>query len=108
VTPRVRFENEATQELIESADWYESQRENLGLVFLESIAKTLNTIQRWPDAAPRAREVAIELNVRRAPVAQFPYRIVYISVCETIVVLAIAHESRRPGYWLVRTPDHGR
>jgi hypothetical protein len=40
-----------------------------------------------------------DVAVRRATVRQFPYRIAYLMLDETIRVLAVAHTRRAPGYW---------
>ena len=32
----------------------------------------------------------------------FPYSVIYIVAGDEIQVLAVAHHSRRPGYWLKR------
>jgi toxin ParE1/3/4 len=36
---------------------------------------------------------------RKLPLGQLPYTIVYRVVGETITLLALAHQRRRPGYW---------
>ncbi|MFB3820344.1 MAG: type II toxin-antitoxin system RelE/ParE family toxin, partial [Candidatus Methylomirabilales bacterium] len=36
---------------------------------------------------------------RRVVVARFPYSIVYREDAESIVIVAVAHQRRRPGYW---------
>ena len=50
-------------------------------------------------------EVPDDLEVRRLPVARFPYHVVYLLLHEVIHVLAIAHDHRRPGYWTSRRPE---
>lgn len=37
--------------------------------------------------------------VRRKGVAGFPYGIIYYLTDSEIVIVAYAHEKRRPGYW---------
>jgi hypothetical protein len=37
--------------------------------------------------------------VRRKGVSGFPYGVVYVVRAEEIVILAYAHDRRRPGYW---------
>ena len=40
--------------------------------------------------------------IRQAHLRTYPYRIVFIETPDSIRVLAVAHTSRRPGYWLGR------
>ena len=48
------------------------------------------------------------LEVRRARVKRHPYLLVYAVMAEHVVVLAVAHTSRKPGYWLTRVSDVDR
>jgi len=49
---------------------------------------------------------AVELaEFRACPLKRFPYTIFYIDLDEQIWVGAVAHQSRRPGYWARRRPD---
>lgn len=100
----VLFEPEASDELDHAALWYPGQRSGLGYEFLDAVDRAVAMIQRWPHPAPLATDLPKELTVRRAPVGTFPYRIVYLDTPTAIRVLAIAHESRRPNYWLDRLP----
>jgi plasmid stabilization system protein ParE len=102
VTPEVRFEPEASGELDHAAWWYQRQRSGLGLEFLDAVERAVAMVQRWPHAAPLATDLPKELIVRRAPVDTFPYRLIYLETPSAIRVLAVAHESRRPNYWMDR------
>jgi hypothetical protein len=44
----------------------------------------------------------LEKPVRRVRIAGFPYRIVYEELADCVQVLAIMHDSRKPGYWKKR------
>lgn len=41
-------------------------------------------------------------DIRRRILRQFPYSIFYIVEDDNVVIIAIAHHKRRPGYWLPR------
>ena len=41
---------------------------------------------------------------RRVFVKGYPFFLVYRPETAGIVILAVAHEARRPGYWLTRPP----
>jgi len=38
-------------------------------------------------------------DIRQLPVNDFPYHVVFKRFAERVVVLAIAHDRRKPGYW---------
>jgi plasmid stabilization system protein ParE len=102
VTPEIRFEPEASDELDHAALWYQRRRPGLGFEFLDAVDRSVAMIRRWPHAAPLATDLPRDLIVRRAPVDQFPYRLVYLETPTAIRVLAVAHDSRRPNYWVNR------
>ena len=49
------------------------------------------------------RFVAVDQLHRVCPVRRFPFRIVYRIVENRVLVVAVAHAKRRPGYWRDRT-----
>jgi len=42
------------------------------------------------------------LEVRRALMSVFPYALIFLELKREIRVIAVAHTSRRPGYWIYR------
>ena len=98
----VRVEPEAKQELAAAAAWYEERREGLGLELVAEVDAVFAAIARSPSRFPLYPRVALELEVRRAGARRFPYAIAFIELATAVRVLAIAHERRRPGYWIAR------
>ena len=74
--------------------WYSSRSAIAGERFLgaldRAIARICDAPERWP------RYVA---GTRRYVLLRFPYVIVYKPTREKIVIYAVAHAKRRPGYW---------
>jgi plasmid stabilization system protein ParE len=99
VTHRLIFEPEAEGELEAASLWYDQQRPGLGRRFLSAIDLTLDRIRRFPSAGAPVPRTSEDLPVRRAPVARFPYHVVYLETSKTLYVLAVAHDRRKPGYW---------
>ena len=89
-----RFHPEADEDLIESARYYERQSEGLGDEFLAAVEDTLRRINLFPKASP-----ADSKRIRRRLVEGFPYSVVYELENGSVIIFAIAHHSRRPGYW---------
>lgn len=99
MSPTVRFEEEADAEYRDAGRWYEQRRTGLGLEFFDAVDAALDQIVRLPRAGQPVPRVAPDLPVRRAPVRRFPYHVIYHEAKNTISVLAIAHDRRKPGYW---------
>ncbi|MBI4703925.1 MAG: type II toxin-antitoxin system RelE/ParE family toxin [Deltaproteobacteria bacterium] len=97
---RIRLHAEAEAELEQAAAWYDDERPGLGdellleaRCALAAVAETPDAWPRWPDAPARVPPV------RRFLVSRFPYALAYQVFPDMIVVLAVAHTSRRPQYW---------
>ena len=87
---------DALDEFEEAAAWYEARRPGLGFAFVTEIEQLTASIAERPMAFPQWKS---EDPVRRVGARRFPYAVFYDVEPERVVVLAIAHSSRRPGYW---------
>jgi plasmid stabilization system protein ParE len=96
VTRSVRIDSLASLELTEAARWYESKRPNLGGDFLDEVARTIDRLALNPETG---NPMSADRETRRLFVFRFPYQIVYRIRTDEIVVVALAHLKRRPGYW---------
>jgi toxin ParE1/3/4 len=99
VIAEVRFVDEAVKELDDAVLWYEDRREGLGLAFVAALDRAIESIARQPRAAVLIEGVSEDLEVRRISIRRFPYYVAYLVLNEAVVVLAVAHERRRPRYW---------
>jgi plasmid stabilization system protein ParE len=93
----IEFLELANEELSDAQRYYNTQQLNLGNTFKQEIYHTLLRIQEFPKAY-----VKIKDDVRRCLLHKFKYSIVY-SIEEThILIIAIAHQHRKPNYWIDR------
>lgn len=99
-----RFEPEAEDELYEATARYEAEREGLGRVFLARAEQVTAFIRQFPEAGALASGCPTDLGVRQVRLRRYPYRVVYLKADELIVIIAVAHERRRPRYWEDRLP----
>jgi len=99
---RVVFDPLAKQELEEARDHYNQQQPGLGAEFQEAVKDSLRRLREWPESG------AVEVqNIRRAVLRRFPYKLLYAVGTDHLIVLAVAHQYRQPGYWLSRhNPSH--
>ncbi|MDX2225308.1 MAG: type II toxin-antitoxin system RelE/ParE family toxin [Rhodospirillaceae bacterium] len=89
----------ARDELDSAISWYNAQGPGLGDAFLSEILKTFRLIEQHPRAWH-----PLTAAVRRCRLARFPYGVIYAVENGEIVVLAVAHLHRAPGYWNERLP----
>ncbi|MBI4319192.1 MAG: type II toxin-antitoxin system RelE/ParE family toxin [Chloroflexi bacterium] len=91
------FLPEAEEEMNEAALFYEDRSEGLGLDFLEEVEHTIASILGLPKSGP-----VISENIRRRILRGFPFGVLYAVRDDQIIIVAIAHLKRRPGYWKER------
>ncbi|MDF0752759.1 type II toxin-antitoxin system RelE/ParE family toxin [Marinobacter sp. 71-i] len=98
-----RILEEASQEAIEAAAWYEYEQAGLGAEFFAAVDAAIDVIEENFIPLSTLPEEAGDTGVRRLILERFPYDIVAIELPEEAVVIAVAHHSRKPGYWLGRS-----
>ncbi len=91
------YHPEAIDELINAAQFYESNQINLGHKFLDTVDAALETIKKNPLLWPSDK-----LERRKCRVRKFPYVLIYKLRGKFIHILAVAHTSRKPNYWKKR------
>jgi toxin ParE1/3/4 len=95
VTP-FHFSALASEEFTAAITWYETRRIGLGGEFYDAVVRTIDLIRTHPEIGTLQTG---RFAHRRMRVARFPYMIAYRVREHDIYVVAIAHTSRRPGYW---------
>jgi hypothetical protein len=69
------------------------------------VAEAFELLRTGPIPSVRAKIAPVELDVRRIVIKRFPYDVVFVSRLAYLWVIAFAHHSRRPGFWLKRLRD---
>lgn len=84
----------AEEDLNAAAVFYESRETDLGKEFLEELSQGFHRITENPFS------YSIHFDeYRRYLMGRFPYGVVYRIEGQEILVFAVAHLRRRPGYW---------
>ena len=91
---KYRYHPEARNELAEALGFYHDIDFELADRFHHEIARAIHVISNNPQIR-RLREKSW----RRYNLNRFPFYLPYSIENDTIVILAIAHQSRKPGYW---------
>jgi toxin ParE1/3/4 len=84
----------AQEEMTEAARYYQTQSMGLGTEFLAEVEQTIVAIASHPKAAPKVKQ-----DIRRRLLKRFPFGVLFVTTADEIVILAVMHFRRRPGYW---------
>jgi len=88
---------EARLELLEARDYYDEQRRGYGERFVEAVEREFELLLEFPNLGE-----VVGRNLRRRVMSNWPYSIMYANRGDELLVVAIAHHSRQPGYWRSR------
>ncbi len=96
---KVRVLREAEEEIGAAADFYAREASVVAARFLGEVDAALERIARHPRSYAR-----VDRRFRGCVLGRFPYTMIYTIAEQEVMVLAMAHQSRRPGYWRDRLP----
>ena len=93
----VRFHSDAENEYLTAIRWYKERSAIAAVDFEREVTRAIHAIsaapQRWPSCFGQFRKYTLH---------QFPFSIIYEELLSEIVVFAVAHGRRKPGYWKSR------
>ena len=96
----VQFHGGARGELLRASRWYEKRRANLGTELRLEVEDAIKALVSRPETWPRFMMGRPELH--RFLLPRFPFAILYALRDDHVLIVALAHTSRKPGYWLKR------
>jgi plasmid stabilization system protein ParE len=91
---RYRFLPQAREELAAAVAFYEAESPGLGQDLAREARRLCSRILESPFAG-----VEIRPGIRRRLLRRFPYAILYGFDGSDVLVVAVAHQRRRPQYW---------
>lgn len=94
---RARFIAEARREFLAEIAFYNEARPGLGARFTFAVEEAAARAVAFPLAG--SPSVA---NTRRVILKDFPFSLFYRPEDDGIVIFAVVHHARRPGYWVGR------
>jgi toxin ParE1/3/4 len=74
--------------------FYEAATSGLGAGFLDEVGRVINILREHPDLGQPVGQ-----GFRRALLHRFPFSLIYAVEERAILIVAIAHQRRRPDYW---------
>lgn len=106
-----RFEDEALVEYEDAAEYYERAQTGLGDTFVREVERVLRLALAFPNMGAPVAATPPDLRVRRLLVHRFDVELDYVASGDELIVIAIFHCKRDPGYWrsrLRRLPSSNR
>jgi len=88
----------AETELEAAARFYEAKLAGLGEAFITEVSRCFDRALDAPESG-----VACYGRFRRLIVRRFPYAVFYEALPQAVLILAVAHQRRKPGYWRKRS-----
>jgi plasmid stabilization system protein ParE len=97
-----RFHRDARDEFRSAVAWYRERSRDAALVLIDAVAEGIRSIR----AAPLAWPLWPESAARRRVLRHVPYSLLYVldEPTDEVVIIAVAHHRRAPGYWTRRKP----
>jgi len=92
-----RFLSPAEEEMTEAALFYDAASSGLGNDFLDDVQQAISKLCEYSEIGE-----VVASDLRRMLLHRFPFSIIYSIEADIILIVAIAHHGRRPGYWQSR------
>ena len=93
----VKYHEAAEEELLHEIGYLEQRANGLGRRFFAEVQRAEDLVAQFPESAAE-----IMPGIRRRIFRKFQYSLIYTIEKDGLLILAVAHHSRRPGYWVGR------
>ncbi len=91
---KAEFHLEASAEFQAASVFYEKEVPGLGEAFISEVESVVELIEAHPAIGKPINDV-----FRRAVLVRFPFFVIYCVESEELLIIAVAHQRRKPGYW---------
>ena len=92
-----RFLTPAEIEMTEASVFYEAATSGLGAEFLDEIERLVLLVCEHPKIGR-----SINGSLRQVILHRFPFSLIYSIEVDAVLIVAVAHQRRRPDYWKTR------
>lgn len=97
MTHKVDLHPQAEEDFLEAYAWYSERSEMAARAFLREMDRAILRISEAPERWP-----AYDSLTRRFLLSRFPFAVIYRVAGQAVQVIAVAHNKRKPGYWVPR------
>ncbi len=93
----IRYHEAAEAELLDEIGYLELRAKGLGRRFFAEVQRAEGLIAQFPESGDE-----ILPGIRKSIIRKFRHSLIYAIEKEGVLILAVAHQSRRAGYWIGR------
>ena len=93
----VILHSEAETEILQALEWYAERSAIAARAFVQELSSMVVLAARSPESWPKSAA-----NTRRIVFPRYPFDLVFRIRGETVEIVAVAHQRRRPAYWQYR------
>ena len=93
----IKYHEAAEAELLNEIGYLELRAKGLGRRFYAEVRRAERLIAQFPESAAEIRP-----DIRKRLLRKFRYSLIYSMEKDSVLILAVAHHSRRPEFWVVR------
>jgi plasmid stabilization system protein ParE len=96
---QIKIGKDAAREFEEAAAWYEKEQPVLGEKFIDAFESALELLgETNPPLTPCLGDAG-SIGAKKLILHKFPFSMIVHEMEELMIVVALAHHSRKPGYW---------
>jgi len=95
----------AREEAADAAEYRERRNPGSGETFQVAVNRAIDSVLEMPNSWKAYPDWEREPVVRMRSVGKFGYDIIYFIDKQTVVIVAVAYEGRRPMYWSDRIQE---
>lgn len=99
----IRYHEAAEAELLDEIGYLELRAKGLGRRFFGEIRRAESVIAQYPESGGEIRP-----GIRKMMIRKFRHSLIYTIERDCLLILAVAHQSRRAWYWVDRTTSGER
>ncbi len=99
---RLPFQSDAADELRQAVVYYEQERLGYGRLFLREVMAKVDRATNFPQSGALIPGFDDKYDLRQFVLSRFPYTVVTARLRDSRFVIAVAHQRRRPRYWIER------
>ncbi len=99
---KVHISREAATELEQATRWYERESPGLGGRLVDAFEHAIGLLRgKMPPLLP-VDGTSGKKGAKRIFLRRFPFSVIVIQRSDEYLIIALAHHSRKPGYWRER------